>query len=144
MDQQSKLKNKGLYDQMQDPKTNLECYNNLTLEKLTEFVTQIADSLDFSKIVYPELTEEQVKGYIKFIKHIKKGYLYQIGDSDKDSKQGRKFILTTGSEGCRDFIKTCIKDNIPPELVIPNIWIIDDEENIMVRLMYVKWTKKIN
>ena len=134
------VKGKGLYEQMKDSKVNLEYYNNLDLGALTEFAKSCCPVVE--KVDYPELSEEDVKDYIRLIKLVKEGYLYQISNGDKEYLPGkRKFVLTTGSKGCKDFIKHCIKDNIPPQLIIPEIWIIDDERNIMVRLMEVKWVK---
>ena len=134
---------KGLYEQMQDSKTNSKSYNNLTLDKLTEFATQIADGLNSkSAIIYPELSEKQMEDYVRIIKKVKDGYLYQIKGSDESVLDKRRLILTTGSEGCKGFIKSCMKDNIPPSMVIPDIWVIDDERNIMVKLMDVKWIRK--
>ena len=87
------------------------------------------------------LTEKQVKEYLKFIKRVKHGYLYQIKGHSEPLLEERDLVITTGSNGCKDFIRSCIKDNIPPAWIMPNIWVIDDENNVMVKLIDVKWTR---
>lgn len=134
-------KNKGLYQQIVESPVEKLKYNNLSLEYLTEFVKEIGIGVEGDRIVYPKLTLEELKDYIAILHKVKYGFLYQITNSNVGIKDGRKFVVTTGYKGCKTFIKNCIKDNIPPELVIPDIVVIDYDNNISARLMDISMIK---
>ena len=122
--------NKGIYQQMQEVK--IEDYKSLTLEKLTQFIEDISRSIETKpKVIYPELSKEDIKEYNKLIRKVKPGYLYQIGQGS---------VMCTGYKGAKDILKKCRRDNVP-FLFRPNIWIIDDERGINARLEDITWVK---
>ena len=133
----SEVFGKGLYEQMKNVEVNKDCYNNFTLEMLTQFAKDISECSTErkAKIHWPKLTKEQIGEYKKVLKLVKSGYLYQV-------QNDARMVLTTGYEGIKRIIKQAIKNNNPPDLFIPEIWIIDDERNIMVQLMNIRWIKK--
>ena len=131
----------GLYEQMMNAPTETY-YNNISLERLTEFAIECGFRIDKEgEIVYPNLTLEQLQDYAVILHKVKSGFLYHIGSTSSNVNGGRRLIMTTGYKGCKGYIKSCIKSNIPPQLVIPDIVIIDYETNISARLMDVKFER---
>lgn len=131
--------NSGLYQQIEN--ASITDYNKLTSKDLEDFVMSLTDDGNTDLFVWDKLTNEQESDYARILDLVKDGYLYTFGDNDDVSAGVNKFIITTGSGGARNYIEACIKDNVPPSIVIPGIIIHDDENNISMKLMNVKWMK---